>query len=268
MISRRSFLQRYRRRRRRRLSSLLRARPRRTRRLLRTTLSSGSIPASAPAATATASPAPPSPSAPCQLTPDTFDDGWDWCSGYHISDTSIMGFSHTHLSGTGCGDLLDFLVMPGTGPAKVVPGTRENPDTGYRSRFDHADEIMVPGYYSVPLKDYNVRAELTATERGGFHRYTFPASEQAYLVLDLQHCYGGVDNVVSAELSHPAPDTLAGGRVTSAWGPNRHAYFSLQFSKTPDRIVFYQDDKEVAARTTQTTGNNLKCVAPLHHPRQ
>ena len=77
-----------------------------------------------------------------QLSPDTFNDGWDWCSGYHISDTSIMGFSHTHLSGTGCGDLLDFLVMAGTGPAKVVPGSRENPSSGYRSRFDHADETL------------------------------------------------------------------------------------------------------------------------------
>ena len=98
-----------------------------------------------------------------QLSPDTFDDGWDWCSGYHISDTSLMGFSHTHLSGTGCGDLLDFLVMAGTGPAKIVPGTREDPDGGYRSRFSHDDEVMVPGYYSVLLRDYGVRAELTAT---------------------------------------------------------------------------------------------------------
>ncbi|QMV17948.1 alpha-mannosidase [Granulicella sp. 5B5] len=196
----------------------------------------------------------------CQLSPDTFDDGWDWCSGYHISDTSIMGFSHTHLSGTGCGDLLDFLVMPGTGPAKIVPGTRENPDTGYRSRFDHADETMVPGYYSVLLKDTGIHAELTATERCGLHRYTFPESKQAWIVLDLQHCYGGVKNVNSAELSRPAPDTLAGGRITSAWGGNRHVYFTLQVSKTPDRIVFYQDDQECAAPITQTTGNNLKCV--------
>jgi len=98
-----------------------------------------------------------------QLSPDTFNSGWDWCSGYHVSDSSIMGFSHTHLSGTGCGDLLDFLVMAGTGPARIVPGTRENPDEGYRSRFSHGDEVMTPGYYSVLLKDYGIRAELTAT---------------------------------------------------------------------------------------------------------
>ena len=195
-----------------------------------------------------------------QLSPDTFDDGWDWCSGYHLSDTSIMGFSHTHLSGTGCGDLLDFLVMAGTGPAKIVPGTRENPDSGYRSRFSHDDEVMSPGYYSVLLKDYGIRAELTATERAGLHRYTFPASNQAYLVLDLQHCYGGPQNILSAELSSPAADTLAGGHVTKAWGPGRHAYFTLQVSKTPDRIVFYQDDQEAATGTTPISGKNLKCV--------
>ncbi|HEX6771466.1 MAG TPA: alpha-mannosidase, partial [Acidobacteriaceae bacterium] len=88
-----------------------------------------------------------------QLSPDTYDDGWDWCSGYHRSDTSIMGFSHTHLSGTGCGDLLDILVMPRTGDVKLEPGSRENPDAGYRSRFSHDDETAEPGYYSVLLKD-------------------------------------------------------------------------------------------------------------------
>jgi putative alpha-1,2-mannosidase len=197
-----------------------------------------------------------------QLSPDTYNDDWDWCSGYHISESSIMGFSHTHLSGTGCGDLLDFLVMPGTGPAKIVPGTREHPETGYRSRFDHRDEIVEPGYYSVLLKDYGVRAELTVTERAGLHKYTFPASNQAYLILDLQHGYldNGKPTVMSAELTQPAPDTLAGGRRTSAWGHGRQAYFTLQVSKTPSRIVFYEDDKEVLAPATALHGTHLKCV--------
>ena len=197
-----------------------------------------------------------------QLSPDTYNDGWDWCSGYHISDTSIMGFSHTHLSGTGCGDLLDFLVMPGTGPAKIVPGTREHPETGYRSRFDHRDEIAEPGYYSVLLKDYGVRAELTVTERVGLHRYTFPASREAYVVLDLQHSYlnRGQPAVRSAELTQTAANTLAGGRRTSAWGHGRRAYFTMQISKTPSRIAFYRDDREVAAPVSALDGKNLKCV--------
>src|SRR6201984_480105 len=92
-----------------------------------------------------------------QLSPDTYNDGWDWCSGYHYSDSSIMGFSHTHLSGTGASDMLDFLLMPGTGPAKTVPGLRQNPGEGYRSRFSHEEESDEPGYYSVMLRDYGIR---------------------------------------------------------------------------------------------------------------
>ena len=196
-----------------------------------------------------------------QLSPDTYNDGWDWCSGYHVSDTSIMGFSHTHLSGTGCGDLLDFLVMAGTGPVKTVAGTRDNPDSGYRSRFDHADEVVSPGYYSVQLKDHGIKVELSATERAGIHRYTFPKSDEAWLILDLQHGYegGGGTNVLSSELVHPAPDTLAGGRMTRAWGAGRQSFFSLQVSKTPTKITYYENDQEVPA-TAKLEGRNVKCV--------
>ena len=197
-----------------------------------------------------------------QLSPDTFNAGWDWCSGYHDTDTSLMGFSHTHLSGTGCGDLLDFLVMAGTGLAKLTPGDRDNPDGGYRSRFSHQDEVMVPGYYSVLLKDYGIQAELTVTERAGLHRYTFPKSEQAYLILDLAHAYQwkGRESMQSATLSHPAPAMLTGGHVTSAWGKNRQAYFALEVSKKPSRIVFFQDGVEVPAPAPQLAAKSLKCV--------
>lgn len=198
-----------------------------------------------------------------QLSPDTFNNEWDWCSGYHVSDSSIMGFSHTHLSGTGCGDLLDFLVMAGTGTAHLVPGDRSNPDAGYRSRFDHADEQMEPGYYSVVLKDYKVKVELTATERTGLHRYTFPESDKAYLILDLQHGYGpGEGPCDSAEVKMTAPDTIVGGRRTSAWGKNRHTYFAMKLSKRPDKVVFYSEDQEVAAPsgTEELKGKHLKCV--------
>jgi predicted alpha-1,2-mannosidase len=201
-----------------------------------------------------------------QLSPDTFNDQWDWCSGYHISDTSIMGFSHTHLSGTGCGDLLDFLVMPGTGESKIVPGPRSNPDAGYRSRFDHQDEHAEPGYYSVLLKDYGVRAELTATERTGLHRYSFPtgsgAPKAGHIIVDLEHsyAYNGQSAVVTASLQSTAADTLAGGRTTKAWGDGRQVYFTMQFSQQPTRMVFYQDGVEVAAGAQPLTGKSLKCV--------
>lgn len=201
------------------------------------------------------------PFAAVQLSPDTFNDGWDWCSGYHRSDTSMMGFSHTHLSGTGCGDLLDFLVMAGTGPVKLDPGPRSNPDAGYRSRFDHKDEVSEPGFYSVFLKDPGVHVELTSTERTGIHKYTFPESREAWLILDLTHSYltRGGSSVYAAELFRPASDTLAGGHVTSAWGQRRHCYFSLQVSKQPNRIEFYSNGKLVPS-TDPLAGDDLKAV--------
>ena len=201
------------------------------------------------------------PFAAVQLSPDTFNDQWDWCSGYHISDTSIMGFSHTHLSGTGCGDLLDFLVMAGTGPVKLTPGPRSDPDQGYRSRFSHGSEVVQPGYYSVFLDDPKVKVELTSTERTGLHRYTFPQSDDAWLILDLAHSYltNGSSSVYTAELLQNAPDTFSGGHTTRAWGFDRQCYFSLQVSKQPTRVVFYSDDKPIDA-TGKLQGDNLKAV--------
>ena len=208
-----------------------------------------------------------------QLSPDTFNDEWDWCSGYHDSDRSIMGFSHTHLSGTGCGDLLDFLVMAGTGPVKLVPGTRDNPHQGYRSRFSHESVVCEPGYYSVFLEDPKVHVELTATERTGLHRYTFPASSAAWLILDLSHSYlsKGQSSVYSAELTHAAPDQFAGGRVTRGWAWNRHCYFSLQVSKTPIRVDLYANDQLVdrdALLDGKLLGDNLKAVLHFHTEEQ
>lgn len=196
-----------------------------------------------------------------QLSPDTFNDNWDWCSGYHVSDTSIMGFSHTHLSGTGCGDLLDFLVMVGSGEVKLSPGTREHPEQGYRASFDHKDEISEPGYYSVLLKDPDVRVELTATERSGLHKYTFTQAGDYWMIVDLTHSYltDGKSSVHSAELRAVSEDTLAGGHITRAWGRDRHCYFHLQTSKRPDKIVLYSDDQPVAGNS-KLEGANLKAV--------
>ena len=201
------------------------------------------------------------PFAAVQLSPDTYNDQWDWCSGYYAADTSIMGFSHTHLSGTGCGDLLDFLVMAGTGPVKLVPGSRSNPDEGYRSRYSHDREKAELGYYSVFLDDPKVKVELTSTERTGLHRYTFPASEDAWLIVDLDHSYltNSGSSVYSAQLTQPAADTLAGGHITRAWGHDRQCYFTLQTSRAPDKVTFYSNDKPVDSNAP-LAGDNLKAV--------
>jgi len=193
-----------------------------------------------------------------QLSPDTYNDDWDWCSGYHDTDTTIMGFSHTHLSGTGCGDLLDFLVVPRTGEVRLIPGDRKQPGTGYRSSFSHADEKAHPGYYSVLLKDTGIRAELTATEHCGLHRYTFPESETSHIVLDLTHAYGK-DSVAWCNAVNVGDKTLLAGHATKAWGDGREMYIALEFSRPFDRVELFSDDKRVSG-DDEVKGKNVKAV--------
>jgi len=120
-----------------------------------------------------------------QLGPTSIPQTWDWCSGYHESDSTIIGFSHTHLSGTGIGDLFDITVMPLVGDVTYARGTEDDPDSGMWSYGERSKEISKPGYYSIPLLRYGIKAELTATSRVGMHRYTFPTSDNAAIVFDL-----------------------------------------------------------------------------------
>ncbi|HVM75083.1 MAG TPA: GH92 family glycosyl hydrolase [Candidatus Saccharimonadales bacterium] len=199
-----------------------------------------------------------------QLSPDTFNGGWDHCSGYHHDDTSIMGFSHTHLSGTGAADLLDVLLMPGTGPVRLNPGSLENPKGSYRSTFSHAEEKAEPGYYSVLLKDYGVKAELTATARVGVHRYTFPADPTSHFLIDLAH--GVIDppkrmytNILSSELRVVGNDMIVGGRRVNEWAPGRYIFFAMKFSKPFASTQLYSDDKPMGAGAKEANGTSLKC---------
>ncbi len=199
-----------------------------------------------------------------QLSPDTYNYGWDWCSGYHYSDRSIMGFSHTHLSGTGVGDMLDVLLMPGTGPSKIEPGSRENPDEGYRSRFSHQDESAEPGYYSVVLKDYAIKAELTATERAGIHKYTFPASDSSHFIVDLAHAIlakpDAPPKVLSSELKVVNNSTIIGGRRVGMWANGRHIYFAMKFSKPFDSMEIVSAGKILDSGVHEANGTSLKCL--------
>lgn len=176
-----------------------------------------------------------------QLSPDTRTLGWDACGGYHYSDTSILGFSHTHLSGTGIGDLGDILMMPGVGDLKVVPGSKEDPESGYRCRFRHDSEKAEPGYYRVHLADYDIQAELTATSRAGFHRYTFPANAQAGLVVDLAHTIHGHRNVIT-ELRVISEHEIEGLKRTRGWAQNHHVYFHAKFNR-PFKCTLYENGK-------------------------
>ena len=197
-----------------------------------------------------------------QLSPDTFNKGWDWCSGYHYSDSSIMGFSHTHLSGTGASDMLDVLLMPGTGPVKIFPGERGNPGEGYRSRFSHEDEILEPGYYAVLLRDYGIRAELSATERAGIHKYTFPKSESSHFILDFTHRYNDDGpGILSSHLKVLGRDTLVGGRTVQGWAPGRQIYFAMKFSRPFESYELLSDDRSLGASIQEASGTSLKWLA-------
>jgi len=178
-----------------------------------------------------------------QLSPDTRTFGWDACGGYHYSDSSIIGFSHTHLSGTGISDLGDFLFMPFSGQAKLIPGKPENPEEGYRSRFSHASEKAEPGYYSVLLDDDQIQAELTASPRAGFHRYTFSKNDSNGVIIDLSHTIYP-DNNPSHEFKIISDTEIAGYKGSGGWAKEQHTWFHAKFNQ-PFQCVFYDNGKIV-----------------------
>ncbi len=165
-----------------------------------------------------------------QLSPDTRMNSWDGCSGYHTSDSTIIGFSHTHLSGTGCSDYGDFRFMPLTGEVKFDKGEEADARSGYRSAFRHEDETAKAGYYSVLLKDYGILAELTSGRRVAMHRYTYNINEPAHVLLDLVE---GVDDehVYESFLRVENDHAVSGYRRTKDWANDQRLYFYAEFSK-------------------------------------
>ena len=165
-----------------------------------------------------------------QLGPTSIPQSWDWCSGYHESDSTVIGFSHTHLSGTGIGDLFDVSVMPVVGEVKYARGTEDDPASGLWSYADRSREICRPGYYSVPLLRYGVLAELTATARVGFHRYTFPESRESALVFDLEN--GGCwDKATQTHIEAVGDKALRGWRYSTGWAKDQRIYFYAELSR-------------------------------------
>lgn len=172
-----------------------------------------------------------------QLSPDTdyryFRQSYDWASGYRHDDPTIMGFSHTHFSGTGHSDLGDVLITPQTGETiRWDVGDVATPESGYRSRYDKASETAEPGYYSVQLTDTPVRAELTTGVRTGLHRYTFAPGERARVLLDLRHSiYDYPGKVLWSRIRLHPDGTVTGFRETRGWAPGRQLYFAIRFSQ-------------------------------------
>ena len=166
-----------------------------------------------------------------QVSPDTRLTGWDGCSGYHYDDNVVYGFSHTHLSGTGCSDYGDILIMPFTGQGSPV-------NSRYCSTFSHKSEIALPGYYAVTLDKSGIRAELTATSHVGVHRYTFPDNnEPKGIVIDLVHR----DLVIRNHIETVSDHEFSGYRISQAWSDEQYAYFYLTTSQPVKEIQYYLD---------------------------
>ncbi len=189
-----------------------------------------------------------------QLSPDTRIDGWDGCSGYHYSDSFIYGFSHTHLSGTGVSDYGDVLLMPMLG--------NPSPDNKiYGSRFSHTEEMASPGFYQVHLQDDNIVARFTATERVGFHQYTFSNLKQNNLVIDLVHR----DEVLGSSLNIEDSVTVSGFRRSRGWAQNQYVAFVMKFSSPiVSRGIWEHDSLRTGAN--YSVSNNIKAYLQFDLP--
>ncbi|RKE04747.1 GH92 family glycosyl hydrolase [Marinifilum flexuosum] len=178
-----------------------------------------------------------------QAGPSNFHKGWDWCSSYHYSDSIVKGFSHLHLSGTGCTDLGEFLIMPAVGELKINPGSQENPEEGYASYYSHDTEKAEAGYYKVFLDTYNVGVEMTTTERVAMHQITYPKSEQSRLIIDLKE---GNGDQATETFFHKVNDTIvAGYRFSKGWAADQREYFAMVLSKPVQNIMVYNGDKKL-----------------------
>ncbi len=190
-----------------------------------------------------------------QLSPDTDTiphnvaghyqpNAYAYCAGYRYEDPTIVGFSHTHLSGTGHSDLGDLLIQPQMGKLLLNPGTADHPENGYRSRFSHDTEKASAGYYEVLLEDDDIRAQLTATQRTGIHRYTFPKGQESRFILDLGHgIYNYDGKTLWASLRVENDTLLTGYRITNGWARCNYTYFAIALSK-PLKSYGYRDRKE------------------------
>ena len=188
-----------------------------------------------------------------QLSPDCNTEGFGWSAGYHYSDYSMLGFSHNHTSGNGMG-FGHYLFMPCTGDILFEPGDYKKTQEGYRSRFSHVGEKAAPGYYSVFLEDYNIKAELTATERVGMHRYWFPKNQSGHVIVDLEHGLGEYANPMLTGIKKENEKSISGFRLTKN---GVKSYFYAEFSRTFSQIFFEKSDviKDIP---DSLSGNNIK----------
>ena len=188
-----------------------------------------------------------------QLSPDTKLTGPGICGGYYYPDSTILGFSHTHLSGVGEPEYRDILFMPTVGRINLLPGIEKPGIEGYKSTYNHTQESASPGYYSVYLRDYQVKAELAVTQRAGFHRYTYPKSDNSHIIIDLQHP-GGAEELTIKKVS----DTeIEGFRRSHGWAWDQYVYFVARFSKPFTSVDIALNDT-ILPEISEVHGKNVK----------
>lgn len=172
-----------------------------------------------------------------QLSPDNGTQGWDWCSGYHYSDSILAGFSHLHLSGTGIGDLADISFLPVTSEVKFL-NEEKNADfvTRHSGKYSHSAEIARPGYYAVTLKSNGVKAEFTVTERAGMHRYSFPEGGENNLIINLGFAINW-DKPYQTSLIVVDSLLVTGTRLSNGWAKDQHVFFAVRFSSPITKSV-------------------------------
>ena len=166
-----------------------------------------------------------------QVSPDNGISEWDWCSGYHYSDSITIGFSHLHLSGTGIGDLGDIRFMPINKKVNLAKAIKTRDDVPYKSNYSHEQEIAEAGYYSVFLKDHNIKAELTSDLRTAFHQYTFAKKDMQSVIIDLGYAFNW-DKPVLTQITVEDKFTVSGYRHSTGWAKNQKVFFVAKFSKS------------------------------------
>ena len=191
-----------------------------------------------------------------QLSPDTRLSGWDGCSGYYYTDTVVYGFSHTHLSGTGVADYCDILFMPTTGEPQFI-------NTDYRSGFKKKNEAASPGYYKTKLEKYNIGVELTATKRVGVHRYEYPSTKQANIIIDLKHRDEVLDSWIEVVNDHE----VRGFRRSKSWASDQYIYFYTKFNKAFKTYGIALNDTLLQGKT-KVQGKNVKMYLQFDDPRE
>ena len=177
-----------------------------------------------------------------QAGPNNIHKGWDWCSGYHYSDSIIIGFSQTHLNGTGCSDMGDIQLMPYPGDVKIDRGEQDNIEGAYASTYSHSNEKVEPAYYSL-LMDNGVKAELTATAHAAMHRYTFPIDQMANIMINLVE--GNGDRADSTYIKLVDRNTIEGYRFSKGWSPRHKIFFAIKSNVPVDQLAVFDNDQPV-----------------------